>query len=1101
MRKAFLFIRIYLFLGLIISPLIGFSQLIDQANINEYTIKDGLSLSYITTVFQDKNDFIWVGTQDGLNRFNGSKFTFFRHNASNPFSIPGNYIRSMAQEHNGNLWIATENAVCIFEQSTSAFYVIMDSHSDNYQMVSDIIVNDSSVYLNASNGIFKIRKSDYAIQYFEHFNDPFNFECNTCLNQLIELDPHLLLIASKDGLFLFNKDSESFSRFTHKKNNVNSLPTNSTISLYMINKDSVLIGTTYGLSLFNPQKYTFKNFLLTDNELKLFNYRNIINSIKRDQEGFFWLGTKMGILIFDLHTGVFSTALDYNPAISKIQDKEINALLLDKTNSLWVATAGSNLFSISRNKSFFKKLNHYTKTPAYEIRGVYLSSNNLLFVGTNNNGLFVYNDKKELFRYFSPDNSVLKSFSILSMAELPDQNVVLGTSEGLYLYNIQSNKIEFFSENWKHLPKFIFQNNRIFDIEITNKNHFWLATENGLIYASESDFKAFYSSQNDSSSLSNNICYTLEIDSSGHLWVGTLHGLNKLIDFEKGTFKHYFEDRTNKGLPNNSILSIYQENAHTLWIGTESGLAKFNMQADTFKHYTVNDGLLNDFVYSVFTDKYNRVWFSTNNGVSRLTPQTSEIFHFGKSDGLQDYEFNLCAGHKDKNGIIYFGGNSGLNFFNPDSSFVQENVRQVKIYSIIVTQNGRQEEIIVYDQKEFAFFYKGLHIQLNFVVPDYNSIGNYAYQYRMLGIDDKWVNLGKRNTVSFSQLPVGEYIFHVKGANNHGVWNKETTSVKIIIKPAFYNSRVAIFTYLFFGISFILMSVFFVTSRLRKENSLLKQKERDARKIALQKEELQQQNLNIRSSMEYAQRIIYAMMPSVDDFKKILPESFIIYEPKDIVSGDFYWIAQRNGLVYFAMVDCTGHGIPGAFMSIIGFDILRNVVNKMHFTEPADILSHLSMDLVEVLTKESSSKESLQDGMDMSVCVLDTSNNTLKFAGAYNPLYLVRNNNIIEYKADRYSVGASGIASGHKFSTKIIQLQPDDIIYLFSDGYTDQFGGPENKKFKHRRFRHLLLSVHKHPLQMQKKAIWNAHQAWKKGLEQVDDILIMGIKPYCINIK
>jgi serine phosphatase RsbU (regulator of sigma subunit) len=248
--------------------------------------------------------------------------------------------------------------------------------------------------------------------------------------------------------------------------------------------------------------------------------------------------------------------------------------------------------------------------------------------------------------------------------------------------------------------------------------------------------------------------------------------------------------------------------------------------------------------------------------------------------------------------------------------------------------------------------------------------------------------------------------------------------------------------------------------------------------------------------MEYAQRIIYAMMPSIDDFKSYFQNSFIIYAPKDIVSGDFYWITKKNGLIYFALVDCTGHGIPGAFMSIIGFDILRNIVNEQADTEPSEILKRLSMDLVDILTKENSGNESLQDGMDMSLCIFDEQTNTLKFAGAYNPVYLIRENNLIEYKADRYSVGASGIASGHKFSTKIIQLQPNDIIYLFSDGYTDQFGGPENKKFKHRRFRHLLLSVHKHELDMQRKAIWNAYEAWRNGEEQVDDILIIGIRPY-----
>ena len=1077
---------------------ISVAQIIDDAQVVEYSIKDGLSLSHITSVFQDANDFIWVGTQDGLNRFDGIEFKYFRHDISDSLSLSGNYIRAINQDENGDLWIATENSLMVFDHKNATFKLVFDESNSEFAMVSKIIIEDDVIWLNSPKGIFKITKSDYKVRYFEHFSDPFNMLCVFCLNDMIALDENKLLIASKDGLFLFNKESETYLRFSHKKNQANSLPSQTVISLKALSKDSILIGTSKGLSLFSLSKRTFKNYLYKTSDIQIFEYRNSIKTIEQDNDGRIWLGTKMGLLVFDLEKGEISDSPDNFSSIKKLQNKEINKILLDRTNSLWVATAGSNLYSISREKPFFNQFKYVSDVYVDEVRSLWLDYRNYFWMGTSRDGIFVFDDKNKLYKHISPRNSSIESYAVYSLFQNKRKEMYMGSGNGFYIYDIEKENLISYTSLYPTVPEFIFQENKIYDIEEDYRGNIWLATENGLLKLNKGTSKLYYQDKNNPKSISNSICYSLEIDLDSNLWIGTLNGLNKLVDEKNGEFEHFYESNTSKGLPNNSVLTIQLCDSNNLWIGTESGLAFYNSLNEEFTHYTVKDGLLNDYVYSVFEDSEKRIWFSTNRGVTRLNPRTSDLYHFDKSDGLQDYEFNLGAGYKDSNGIIYFGGHLGLNFFNPDSVFIQDNVQQVRINSILITQNGKFKEVMVNDQPNYEFYYKGLHLQISFVIPNYSSIGNNSYQYRMLGIDDNWTYLGKKHTVSFSQLPVGDYIFHVKGANNHGVWNSQVTSINIKIKPSLYNSKIAIAIYLLLGIALILMAVFFITGKLRKENSLLKQKEKDAEKIAVQKEELMQRNVNMRSSMEYAQRLIYAMMPSINDFKAILPETFIIYEPKDIVSGDFYWITKSKGLIYFAVVDCTGHGIPGAFMSIIGFDILRNIVNKQEYTEPSEILRRLSMDIVDVFITENTSEDTLQDGMDLSVCVLNQEDNTLKYAGAYNPLYLIRSNTIIEYKADRYSVGASGIASGHKFTTKIIQLQANDIIYLFSDGYTDQFGGPENKKFKHRRFRHLLLSIHKHHVDLQEKAIRDAHEAWRQDEEQVDDILLMGIRPFKI---
>ena len=236
------------------------------------------------------------------------------------------------------------------------------------------------------------------------------------------------------------------------------------------------------------------------------------------------------------------------------------------------------------------------------------------------------------------------------------------------------------------------------------------------------------------------------------------------------------------------------------------------------------------------------------------------------------------------------------------------------------------------------------------------------------------------------------------------------------------------------------------------------------------------------------------MLPS-EELELILPKHFILNKPKDIVSGDFYWINQHGNKVYIAAVDCTGHGVPGAFVSIIGFELFRKITTSEQGSNPAMILDTLNANFSEIFSD--GEQVYLNDGMDLSLCVIDSKEKSLDFAGAFNPLYLVRNETIIEVKADRFSVGADVYASSSRklFKSHKIYLQPDDVFYIFSDGYADQFGGPEGKKFKYRRFRHLLLTINKLPMDRQESILNESIEEWMGDQEQIDDILVIGIRP------
>jgi serine phosphatase RsbU (regulator of sigma subunit) len=270
--------------------------------------------------------------------------------------------------------------------------------------------------------------------------------------------------------------------------------------------------------------------------------------------------------------------------------------------------------------------------------------------------------------------------------------------------------------------------------------------------------------------------------------------------------------------------------------------------------------------------------------------------------------------------------------------------------------------------------------------------------------------------------------------------------------------------------------------------------------VVRQKEEIETQNQelevlykHVTDSIKYAKRIQEAILPPDSFVKRVLPNSFVLYKPKDIVSGDFYWVDEKNGKTMFTAVDCTGHGVPGAFMSIVGYNLLKHVVNSNENSTPALILDKLNEGVSETL-HHGHEESQAKDGMDLSFCTIDFKTLELQYAGAFNPLYLIRDGELIQTKADKFPIGLFLGEEKKKFTNHVIQLKKGDSIYIFSDGYADQFGGPNGKKFMANHFRDLLMEVHNHPIDKQKEVLNKTIEEWRGPLDQVDDILVIGLK-------
>jgi serine phosphatase RsbU (regulator of sigma subunit) len=294
--------------------------------------------------------------------------------------------------------------------------------------------------------------------------------------------------------------------------------------------------------------------------------------------------------------------------------------------------------------------------------------------------------------------------------------------------------------------------------------------------------------------------------------------------------------------------------------------------------------------------------------------------------------------------------------------------------------------------------------------------------------------------------------------------------------------------------AFVLLLVMLQTRALVKSRKLLREKGQALDLIEQQKGELELKDKDITDSLIYAQRIQEALLPSETFFRNYFEDSFILFKPKNIVSGDFYWIGEKGDKVFIVAADCTGHGVPGALMSMIGLKIIEKTINEDNVESPSGILAVMNKALEKTFSREKNIGTIIRDGMDIGLCVIDRKRKKVEYAGAFFPLYLIRDGRLVEIMADKIIIGMN--PEGLPYTDHEMDLLENDIFYIFSDGYVDQFGGMDNKKFMYRRFRYLLLTIHQFPVDDQKEILEENIRTWMGINEQVDDMMVIGFRPF-----
>jgi len=448
---------------------------------------------------------------------------------------------------------------------------------------------------------------------------------------------------------------------------------------------------------------------------------------------------------------------------------------------------------------------------------------------------------------------------------------------------------------------------------------------------------------------------------------------------------------------------------------------------------------------------------------------------------------------------VLLGGINGLNTFEPlkvqsNSYAPPVHVTGVKIFNELLDETN--EDVVASKKgnrlKEYHLNYDQNMITLHFAALNFIQSEKNLISYIMSGLDKDWSEPANVSKATYRNLPPGRYVFKVRASNNHGLWNPNTLRLRIIIKPPYYQTW-----WFYSSVTFLILLTLYVLYKIKvrsikaQRNALEKQVLDRTEEIVNKTLLLEEKELRRIQSLNYAKLIQDAVLTSVSKVQNEVKDMFVLLKASEIVSGDFYWTKKIGDKLVVCAVDCTGHGVPGAFLSMMGNALLNKIITRDKVFSPAEIMERLHNELVISLNQKLTN---VNDGMDMSIVVIDHKESIMTFSGAMNPLVYVQNGKMMYIRGTRRSIGGGDVFADKPFREHIIDISEETTFYLYSDGYQDQFG-TSGSKYMSKRFRELLYYVHDKPMQEQKELLTQEHDTWRNSeVEQTDDILILGLK-------
>lgn len=997
-----------------------------------YTTENGLPQNSVYAIVQDHYGYLWIGTEDGLARFDGYSFEVYKNDPSDSNSISNNVIMCLFEDSRWNLWVGTAYGGITILDSTRKKVIRLQHDPENPNSLISNRVQDikedaiGNIWIGTAEGVDRYDPETGQIQHFSANPISGKGLSHKIISRiLVHPNGKIWIGTMLRGINIYDPLKQKFSYITMNNKNGISLPEDRTRSLYLDPLDSQTVWV--GMRLTGLLKLNIKN-----NIRSLFSKEkgqlpsNYITAITRDFQGRLWVGTPEGIALFDSNDSLLTFYKNIPTNSYSISSNDITTLYLDHTGVLWIGTLSGGLNRCDTKPSKFKWFTYWTE-PGKGLNNplvwaILKTRNGKLWVGTDK-GITVYNKKRQVEKYITSKNSRLKTNYIQALYQNAQGKIFIGTYRGLYVTD----------EKGEHIKEISISNkknslaNSVLHFAPAQNGNLWIGTENGLVLLNTKNYSVErYLASSLSPPKPSSVIYSI-VPEKGEpiLWLGT-YG-NGVIKYNYETQARTFINSSGKVgrvLSNDYVFVIRQDpmNPEWLWIGTRTGLNRLNKKNNFIKYYTEKNGLPNDVIYGILFDAQGNLWLSTNNGISLFDPHNETFKNYDLYDGIQSTEFNARAYFQAPDGELFFGGINGFNAFIPQKMGKNPFHVLPVIRKVFIRDKVYLERENILHQLPTKLNYNQNLITFFFYVPDYTAPEKNYFAYQLQPLEDYW-RYTEANKIEYTNLSPGNYTLRIKYRNSDGNWLNEYTELSFIIAQPPWKTWWAYLIY--FGVAGLVVFgiIKYRIGKVKKEEQL-KRAELRAQIAEAEKRAIEIENQKKTEEMERARELQLAMLPQQPPhFDYLEIETFM--QTASVVGGDYYDFIPIDSRNLIAVLgDATGHGLP-AGMTVA---LTKSGLHAIENLPPVEILKRLNFVL----------KEILADKLYMALQLLYITPNTITMSTAAMPpvyFYNKRMKKLIEILLPTLPLGTR---LPENYQEITINFEPGDTIVLMSDGLPER---------------------------------------------------------------
>ena len=1024
-----------------------------------YNIDNGLPNKFVYSINQDSKGFIWVGTGSGLARFDGIDF----FNVPFPDSLNTPYPVVTVKDKTGNLWFGFSDGSLYY----SVNEIIIKVEGVNAQKINDLFsASDGFIYVVSENQkIFKVDPEKHSVV------STMSVATDFALYSARMISGGSFLVGTQENLLYCKAENDSLK----VERIIAGLEYSKVQSIFQIKG-----GTSWLISTEENGIYIYKDQEGSNSVSRLEGFpvlENLrIQSVADDQEGTIWIST-YGYGVLKLKLSADNSKVDglqiFDNKSGLSGNNNVKYVFQDLEGNMWIGLYGDGLSLLASDA--------YT----YFIPGISPETNNIIyinkvkdkyFLGTPT-GFHIFN----LYTYKSEGmidlSNLVGKKEITAYYHDSDNNLLIGTSGGgLYIRSASG------------ITRQLYRSGNSGEDYInhidTDADNIWLATLNGVVILDRKTGKkkqSFTTLEN----LPHNSINQIFVTGDGTAIVGTQSNRIYYIDINEGATEG---KEVMSGFLKNEVGCFSKDPDGNIWAGT-FGNGLFSFKNDSVYNISTTDGLMSNYCYSVLADRNKKVWVGHERGFSCYDIETNRV-KVVSTDFAGGGDCNPDALYESADGRVFIGTTQGLIVYDYNKDKLAAIAPFTNVLSLTINDVSYPVGKSVVLPYNNSFNIKIEYIGINLGDPD-----KVFYTSKLENWDNNWSENTTSREVTYKLVnSYGSFKFNLVSFNEAGLSEDNPLVFDIIIKKPFWKTWWFIISVLaVMGGMVVLLIRIRERSQKRIQIYLEKELEQRTREVVNQKEEIELQNLEITDSINYAKRIQSSILPDAHKLKESFKDAFIIFHPRDIVSGDYYWFDKIDDDKFIIVcADSTGHGVPGAFMSMIGSTLLQDIVTRKKITKPSEILTLLDTQIFSTLNQNVDLGVS-NDGMDMVICEFSVKTRHLRFASAMRPVIIVMGKEPFYIKGNRSSVGGETVIEKF-FDDQEYYLNEGDTVYLFSDGFPDQFGGSDGKKMKIARLKRLIEDVNDLPMNEQKEVITKFFNDWKGDYDQVDDILFMGIR-------